>query len=174
MISKRLLWVHGAAYPLENIVRVHTFYLTPRRGAAFGRFLKRGGSTLLVLVFLMWISDSSSRGWGSSSDLADVLEPLMVVVGGVLIYFFVEMLAVLFAATHHVLAVETNGLSTALVTAPREQLTELVLSIAEAIHKPDAELHAHVAAPAVTNYGNYYFGDAVNIYGGSGNTGVSK
>ncbi|MEU4274440.1 DUF6232 family protein [Streptomyces tanashiensis] len=175
LISKRLLWVHGAAYPLENIVRVHTFDLTPRRGAAFAQFLKRGGVTLLILLLLMWISDATSGGWdGSSSDLSDVTGFLMVLVVVALIYFIGDMLAVVFAGTHHVLAVETNGRSTALVTAPREQLNELVVSIAEAIDKPDAELHAHVASLAITNYGNYHFGNSVNMYGGSGNTGVSR
>ncbi|MFC9591934.1 DUF6232 family protein [Streptomyces sp. NPDC056944] len=175
LISKRLLWVHGAAYPLENIVRVYTFDLTPRRGAAFARFLKRGGFTALVLVLIVWISDSSSGGWdGSSSDLPTVSGVLLLPVVFLLIYFIGDMLAVVFAATHHVLAVETNGRSTALVTAPREQLNELVVSIAEAIDKPDAELRAHVASLAITNYANYHFGDSVNMYGGSGNTGVAR
>ncbi|MEE1809726.1 DUF6232 family protein [Streptomyces sp. BE133] len=176
VISKRLLWVHGAAYPLENIVRVYTFELTPRRGEAFTRFLRRGGFTLLLLFLLMWLSDSSkgSYGYGSSSDLEGAFQFFLVVVVGMLIYFFAEMAGVVFAASHPVLAVETNGRSTALVTGKREYLNGLVYSIAEAIDRPDAEFHASVTSLAITNYGNYHFGDSVNIYGGIGHTGVSK
>ncbi|MEU6663088.1 DUF6232 family protein [Streptomyces sp. NPDC046821] len=176
VISKRLLWVHGAAYPLENIVRVYTFELTPRRGAAFARFLKRGGITLLVILLMMWVSDSSSGSYeyGSSSGLDGVFGFFLVVAIGALIYFFAEMVSVVFAASHPVLAVETNGRSTALVTGKREYLNGLVYSIAEAIDRPDAEFHAAVTTLAITNYGNYHFGDSVNIYGGSGHTGVSK
>ncbi|MFE7511722.1 DUF6232 family protein [Streptomyces sp. NPDC057540] len=177
VISKRLLWVHGGAYPLENIVRVHTFVLRPRRGEAFARFLKRGGVTLVVLLILANFSDSSSSSWdssGSDSGLDGFLSIAMVFVGFLLIYYFADMASVVFAGSHDVLAVETNGRSTALVTGKRKHLNELVHAIAEAIDKPDAELHAHVASLAITNYGNYHFGDSVNMYGGSGNTGVSK
>ncbi|MEV6162876.1 DUF6232 family protein [Streptomyces sp. NPDC052052] len=178
VISKRLLWVHGAAYPLENIVRVYTFELTPRRGAAFARFLKRGGFTLLLLLLLMWIDDeqggSSGYGSSSSSGSAGLIQFFLAVAACVLIYFFVEMASVAFAASHFVLAIETNGRSTALVTGERAYLNGLVYSIALAIDRPDAEFHASVTLLSITNYGNYHFGDSVNIYGGNGHTGVSK
>ncbi|MGW4849685.1 DUF6232 family protein [Streptomyces sp. NPDC004288] len=177
VISKRLLWVHGGAYPLENIVRVHTFVLRPRRGEALARFLKRGGVTLVVLLILANFTDSSSSAWdssGSDSGLDGFLSIAMVFVVFLLIYYFADMASVVFAGSHDVLAVETNGRSTALVTGKRKHLDDLVHAIAEAIDKPDAELHAHVAALAITNYGNYHFGDSVNMYGGSGNTGVAK
>ncbi|WP_426364638.1 DUF6232 family protein [Streptomyces sp. E-08] len=177
VISKRLLWVHGGAYPLENIVRVHTFVLRPRRGEALARFLKRGGITLVVLLILSNFADSSSSSWdssGSSGDLDGFVGAALVFVVSLLIYYFGDMASVVFAASHDVLAVETNGRSTALVTGKRKHLNELVHAIAEAIDKPDAELHAHVATLAITNYGNYHFGDSVNMYGGSGNTGVAR
>ncbi|GGU78346.1 hypothetical protein GCM10010275_11350 [Streptomyces litmocidini] len=170
VISKRLLWVHGGAYPLENIVRVYTFVLRPRRGDAFARFLKRGGFTLALFLFLAYLSNPSSGG----SDMEGSLGTVLFVVGMVLVYYFGDMASVVFARSHHVLAVETNGRSTALVTGKREHLNQLVRSIAEAIDEPDAEFKASVETLAVTNYGNYFFGDSVNMYGGSGNTGVAK
>ncbi|MEW1694242.1 MULTISPECIES: DUF6232 family protein [unclassified Streptomyces] len=173
VISKRLLWVHGAAYPLENIVRVYTFRLRPRRGEAFARFLKRGGFTLLLILLLTWIGDSTG-GYGSSSGIEDFLGFALLVAGCLFVYFIGDMLAVVFAVSHPVLAVETNGRSTALVTGRRDYLNGLVLTIAEAIDRPDAELHATVASLAITNYGNYHFGDSVNIYGGNGHTGVAR
>ncbi|MFC9394146.1 DUF6232 family protein [Streptomyces sp. NPDC057027] len=180
VISKRLLWVHGGAYPLENIVRVYTFVLRPWRGEAFARFLKRGGITLALLLFLMYLSDSSSgsswdSGYGSSgSDMEGFVAFALFAVAMLLIYFFGVMASVVFAKEHDVLAIETNGRSTALVTGKREYLNQLVGSIAEAIDKPDAEFQAAVGTLAITNYGDYFFGDTVNMYGGSGNTGVVK
>ncbi|WP_406150952.1 DUF6232 family protein [Streptomyces sp. NBC_01012] len=173
VISKRLLWVRGAAYPLENIVRVYTFELTPRRGAAFTRFLKRGGATLIFLLLLTWFSDTSRSSYGSSDSdgLADFLLAVGVVV---LTYFAGEMASVVFARSHPVLAVETNGRSTALVTGEIGYLNGLVYAIAEAIDLPDAEFHATVTSLSITNYGDYHFGDTANIYGGSGHTGVVK
>ncbi|MFB7515408.1 DUF6232 family protein [Streptomyces sp. NPDC056144] len=170
VISKRLLWVHGGAYPLENIVRVHTFLLRPRRGEAVGRFLKRGGITLLVLLFLQYLGEELSSG----SDIEGFVAVALLIAVGLLIYYFTEMASVAFAPNHHVLAVETNGRSTALVTGKREHLEGLVRDIADAIDKPDAEFTAWVGALNITNYDNYYFGDSVNMYGGTGNTGVSK
>ncbi|WP_225798996.1 DUF6232 family protein [Streptomyces sp. NK15101] len=177
VISKRLLWVYGAAYPLENIVRVYTFVLRPRRAEAFGRFLKRGGITLAVLLILMNFTDSSSSSYeygSDGSDLDDVLSFVLACAALLLAYYFGVMASVVFARSHDVLAVETNGRSTALVTGKREYLDRLVREIAEAIDKPNAEFQASVGTLAVTNYGNYYFGDAVNMYGGSGNTGMVK
>ncbi|MBB4982122.1 MULTISPECIES: DUF6232 family protein [Streptomyces] len=173
VISKRLLWVHGGAYPLENIVRVYTFVLRPRRGEAFFRFLKRGGATIALFLFLLYVSDSSSSSY-SSSDAEGFLGIARVLVLALLIYLFADMASVVFARSHYVLAIETNGRSTALVTGERDYLNQLVRSIAEAIDQPDAEFQASVGTLMVSNYGNYFFGDAVNMYGGSGNTGVAK
>lgn len=175
VISKRLLWVHGGAYPLENIVRVYTFVLRPRRGEAFARFLKRGGATLALLLILMYFEDSSSSSWYSDGGNDEgFLQVALFLVACLMIYFIGEMCSVVFALPHDVLAIETNGRSTALVTGKRAYLNGLVQSIAEAIDKPDAEFQAAVGTLAITNYGNYFFGDAVNMYGGSGNTGVAK
>ncbi|MFJ5827848.1 DUF6232 family protein [Streptomyces sp. NPDC093089] len=175
VISKRLLWVHGGAYPLENIVRVYTFVLRPRRGEAFVRFLKRGGATLAVLLILMYFEDSTSSSWDSGGgDSEGFLGVALFLVACLMIYFIGDMCSVVFALPHDVLAIETNGRSTALVTGKRAYLNGLVQSIAEAIDKPDAEFQAAVGTLSITNYGNYFFGDAVNMYGGSGNTGVAK
>ncbi|MEU5215066.1 DUF6232 family protein [Streptomyces sp. NPDC020807] len=170
VISKRLLWVHGGAYPLENIVRVHTFVLTPRRAQAVGRFLKRAGITAAVIWLCLFIAD----GPATDSDMESVTALALLVGVGLLVYYFSDMASVAFAADHHVLAVETNGRSTALVTGKREYLEGLVREIAEAIDEPNAQLTAWVGALNITNYDNYYFGDSVNMYGGTGNTGVSK
>ncbi|MER7537443.1 DUF6232 family protein [Streptomyces sp. NPDC097704] len=173
VISKRLLWVHGGAYPLENIVRVYTFVLRPRRGEAFVRFLKRGGFTLALYLLLTFVSDSSSSSY-SSSDADGILGLARILALAMLIYFGADSASVIFAGSHDVLAIETNGRSTALVTGKRDYLNQLVRQVAEAIDKPDAEFQASVGTLAISNYGDYFFGDTVNMYGGSGNIGVAK
>lgn len=181
VISDRLLWVNRAAYPLENITRVYTFVLTPRRGAAFVRFLKRGATMVVVILVLMILSGGSGGSSDyyddddfDSSSWSDVLGFLLVLAVLVLIYFFVEMVGVVFASSHYTLAIETNGQSTALVSGDPRHLDELVVKIAMTIDKPNAVLRATVESLSITNYGNYQFGDSVNIYGGSGHTGVLK
>ncbi|GAB1340804.1 hypothetical protein ACE1SV_73940 [Streptomyces sp. E-15] len=176
VISDRLLWVNRAAYPLENITRVYTFVLTPRRGEAFVQFLKRGGGTVVLILVLMLFSDMSggSSDFDSSSGDDSVIQFLLVLAVLVLIYFFGEMASVVFASSHYTLAIETNGRSTALVAGDPRHLDALVVKIAETIDKPNAVLRARVETLSITNYGNYHFGDSVNIYGGSGHTGVLK
>ncbi|MGW9448059.1 DUF6232 family protein [Streptomyces sp. NPDC055632] len=177
VISKRLLWVNGAAYPLENIVRVYTFVLRPRRADAVRTFLKRVGLTLLAALgigFFAFLSEVFARGEEPGGFLAFLYQTSFLVVVGALIWFLVDMLAVVTASAHVVLAIETNGQSTAMVSGEPRYLHELVGKIATAIDEPDAELTVTVGALTISNPSNYYFGDSVNIYGGSGNTGVTK
>ncbi|MER5201784.1 DUF6232 family protein [Streptomyces sp. NPDC002825] len=177
VISKRLLWVGGAAYPLENIVRVYTFVLRPRKADAVRLFVKRVVLTLLVALaigLVAFLGQVFARGEGPGGFTAFLSQISFLGVIGALIWFTVDMLAVVTASAHDVLAIETNGRSTAMVSGDRRYLNELVGRIASAIDEPDAELTVTVGALTISNPSNYYFGDAVNIYGGSGNTGVSK
>ncbi|WP_369145074.1 DUF6232 family protein [Streptomyces sp. R44] len=177
VISKRLLWVSGAAYPLENIVRVYTFVLRPRKADAVRVFVKRVVLTLLAALaigLVAFLGQVFARGEGPGGFTAFLYQISILGVIGALIWFTVDMLAVVTASAHDVLAIETNGRSTAMVSGDRRYLNELVVRIASAIDEPDAELTVTVGALTISNPSNYYFGDAVNIYGGSGNTGVSK
>lgn len=169
-ISKRLLWVGGAAYPLHNIARVYTFTLRPKRLQAFTAFLRRAGLTVLVLLFLLVLVD----GLLPSED-ADNILPAVWAAGVMLLVFHTGALfVVLVSPDHHVLAVETSGPSTAVVTARNaEHLDRLVGYIAHAIDNPEAEFHVQVETLSI-NAGNYHFGDNVNMYGGSGNVGMVK
>ncbi|MGA5193478.1 DUF6232 family protein [Streptomyces exfoliatus] len=177
VISKRLLWVGGAAYPLENIVRVYTFVLRPRRADAVRTFLKRVALTLLALLgilFFSFLADAFGNGEGVGGFTAFLFQLSLLVVAGALIWFTTDMLNVVTASSHDVLAIETNGQSTAMVSGERRYLNELVGRIATAIDEPDAELTVTVGALTISSPSNYYFGDSVNIYGGNGNTGVAK
>ncbi|MFD3941331.1 DUF6232 family protein [Streptomyces sp. NPDC058579] len=173
-VSKRLLWVGRAAYPLQNVARVHTFTLVPRRGQAFWRFMKRISVTLLLALLLAMVTDQPSYdSYDSYSSDSDGIAPLLwFVVVCAVVYFIGDMLSVVLAKSHFVLAVETSGPSQAVVTSrDRAYLTQLVHTITDALENPDNEFRVQVERVMISKPSNYYFGDAVNMYG-SGNVGV--
>ncbi|MET8560276.1 DUF6232 family protein, partial [Streptomyces flaveolus] len=92
---------------------------------------------------------------------------------GLGIYFFVNMMTVVTAPAHFVLAIETSGPSTAVVTSRNPgQLPQLASYIVHALENPEAEFQVKVETLTI-NPRNYYFGDNVNMYGGTGNVGVA-
>ncbi|WP_232839291.1 DUF6232 family protein [Streptomyces triticisoli] len=170
-VGKRLLWVGRAAYPLQNIARVHTFTLTPRRKEATLLFLKRLAIILSVAFALTILGGLTGL---ASADVAGTIV-MLVWLGAVaaLVFSIVELASVLSAPMQYVLAVETSGPSVAMVTSGNPQyLDQLVGSIVHAIENPEAEFHVRVDQLTVDPK-NYYFGDNVNIYGGTGNVGIS-
>ncbi|MFF7180072.1 DUF6232 family protein [Streptomyces sp. NPDC008121] len=171
VISKRLLWVGGAAYPLQNIARVYTFTLHPRRKEAVVRFVKRVALTLALALVLTLLGGLATMG--SQETAESVLTWVWLLAAAALVYSLVEMVTVLTAQSHFVLAVETSGPSTALVTAKDpEHLRRLVHSIAHAIENPETEFQVRVETLTISP-SNYYFGDNVNMYGGTGNVGMA-
>ena len=170
-VSRRLLWVGDAYYPLQNIARVHTLTIHPRRKDAVLLFAKRLliiGAVTTLLGLLAGLIDSSSSGGATG------LTALVVIVAlAALVYCLVEMLKVLGAPSHYVLAVETSGPSTAVVTSPdRGRLRRLAQQIADAIENPKAEFEVRVDTLTISPK-HYYFGDNVNMYGGTGNVGMA-
>jgi hypothetical protein len=168
-ISKRLLWIGTAAYPLHNIARVYTLTLHPRRKEAVMRFLKRSGMIVAVamLVTLPAIAGAALSGDGTFLAL------IWFVAVGLWIFCLVDMIIVLSAPSHYVLAVETNGASTGVVTSRHPHyLNQLVGQISHAIDHPDTEFQVTVESINISP-SHYYFGDNVNMYGGSGNVGMA-
>ncbi|MEU4468905.1 DUF6232 family protein [Streptomyces sp. NPDC024017] len=171
-VSKRLLWVGQAAYPLRNIARVYTFTLHPKRKEAVIRFLTRTGITLAVAIGLSIIG--SVTFLASESTGSGLLTFVWIGSGAALIYFLVDMLSVVTAQSHYVLAIETAGPSTAMVTSRNPQhLDQLVGYVAGALENPDTEFQVTVERLTINSPTNYHFGDSVNMYGGSGNTGIA-
>ncbi|MER5742601.1 DUF6232 family protein [Streptomyces sp. NPDC002225] len=171
-VGKRLLWVGGAAYPLRNITRVYTFLLTPKRAEATVRFFKRLALILAVAFGLLIVSGISRFGSDEASDGIAGLVPI----GGLVAFVFAasELVMVLTARAHWVMAIETSGLSTALVTSRDiPHLNELVGHVVKAIEDPAIEFQVKVDTLMI-NPKNYQFGDNVNMYGGSGNSGMVK
>lgn len=172
-VTRRLLWVGGAAYPLSNVTRVYTFVLTPRRGAATVVFFKRLAIILSVAFALTILGGLTAFGGGK--DAAGTIVSLVWTGALVaLAYSLVEWVAVLSAASHFALAVETSGASTALVTSKDTgHLQRLVGQVVDAIENPEADFLVHVETLAI-NPEHYHFGDNVNMYGGTGNVGMAK
>ncbi|KUN93635.1 DUF6232 family protein [Streptomyces caeruleatus] len=170
-VGKRLLWVDGAAYPLENVTRVYTYTLTPRRKEATLLFVKRVGIILSVafaLTILGGLTSIANEGAGGT-----ILTFVWLGALAALAFSIVELVSVLTASSQYVLAVETSGPSIAMVTsADPRQLDQLVGSIVQAIENPEVEFQVRVDRLMV-NPRNYYFGDNVNMYGGTGNVGVA-
>lgn len=171
VVSKRLLWVGGACYPLANVARVHTLTIHPRRKGAVARFLKRAAIVVAVTIALSIIGGLTMLGdQGAGQGL---LTFVYLGAGAAMIYSFVEMIQVLSAEPHFVLAVETSGPSQAVVTSSNPHLlNHLVGQIAHAIENPETEFQVKVESITV-NPKNYYFGDNVNMYGGNGNVGMA-
>lgn len=171
-VSKRLLWVGQAAYPLRNIARVYTFTLHPKRKEAVIRFLTRTGITLAVAIGLSIIG--SVTFLASESTGSGLLTFVWLASGAALIYFLVDMLSVVTAQSHYVLAIETAGPSTAMVTSRNPQhLDQLVGYVAGALENPDTEFQVTVERLTINSPTNYHFGDNVNMYGGNGNVGIA-
>ncbi|MEU3772211.1 DUF6232 family protein [Streptomyces sp. NPDC032472] len=170
-ISRRILWVGGAAYPLENIARVYTFTLHPRRKDATVRFLKNLGLILsgaFALTILAGLTSLANREAASS-----ILSFVWLGAGAALVWSLVEWIAVLTSPSHYVLAVETSGPSIAVVTSKDHGvLHQLVGQITHAIDNPAVELQGVRVDTVNISPRNYYFGDNVNMYGGSNNVGM--
>ena len=170
-VSRRLLWVGGACYPLHNIARVHTLTLRPRRKEAVLRFLKRCAIIAVVTIALTIVGGLTFMG--SQDTGGGLLSFIYLGSAAASVYSLVELIQVLTAPPCFVLAVETSGPSQAVVTSRDPQLLrQLVQQIAHAIEHPETEFRVRVDSISISPQ-NYYFGDNVNMYGGSGNVGMS-
>ncbi|WP_246094527.1 DUF6232 family protein [Streptomyces griseofuscus] len=175
-VSKRILWIGRAVYPLANIARVYSFMLRPRRKEAVLRFLRYSAGTIAIamLVMLPSLPALALGGSDGQSGAAGYVVFVWLLAVGAEIFFLADMIGVLAASPQFVLAVETSGASTALVTSPDPRyLDQLVEQLSYAIEHPDTEFRVTVQSLTVSPK-NYYFGDNVNMYGGNGNTGISS
>ncbi|MFE8942403.1 DUF6232 family protein [Streptomyces sp. NPDC007856] len=174
-VSKRILWIGAAVYPLHNIARVYTFVMRPKRKEAVLRFLRYTAVTMIVGFLAMLpglLASINGGGVDGNSGAAGYVVFVWIVAALAEIYFLIEMIGILTAAPQHVLAIETSGASTALVTSQNAQyLDQIVGQISYAIDHPDVEFKVTVESLTVSPK-NYYFGDNVNMYGGSGNVGI--
>ncbi|MFD7644095.1 DUF6232 family protein [Kitasatospora sp. NPDC059795] len=173
-IDRRTLWIGQAAYPLHNIARVFPVVLTPRYAEAFERFGRRLAITVSVAFVVAAIGNLSiemTQRSSARSDNASSFTRTVVTFGVIaLVIHVVNLLQVVLQKPQHAVAIETNGTSVALITAPDAQRRlALTQHIAAAIDDPAAGLTVHVDTLSI-NPAHYYFGDTVNVHG-TGNVG---
>lgn len=167
-VTKRLLWVGEEVYPLQNIARIHTFTLTPRRDDAVKRFLKRTALVFAAGTIINAVAYKESDSGGSSPAVS------IIVLAVTAYLFFTELLPTLRAKSEYALSVEASGPPTTLLTSDKEeQLKDIARKIALAIDSPDEEFQ-FIVNTVIVNPNDYHFGDNVNIYGGVGNVGVER
>ncbi|MET9853442.1 DUF6232 family protein [Streptomyces sp. NPDC006450] len=155
-VSRRLLWVGEAVYPLHNVVRVRSFVLRPNRTKALLQFAQ----WMVVVVVL-----SLLRGLPDGARL---------ILAVVMIFLVALLVRRLTRPDVFAMAVETSGAPAAVVTLThRDELRRLVRSIVDAIEHPEREFSVYVQQLQV-KLGDYHFGDTVNINGGNGNKGILK
>ncbi|MGW3229939.1 DUF6232 family protein [Kitasatospora sp. NPDC001095] len=174
-VTRRILWVGAAAYPLAMIARVTTTVLVPEKAGAVMRLLRVIGimTVATLIVSLLASLDNNNRSYGGSSGFA--AGPFVVVaVIIVVVYFFTVTLPRLVQPRLYALSVDTAGTPTALLAwespGPAQQLQA---TITQAIENPQIEFQQFVHTVNIDRR-HYQSGDHVNIYGGHGITGVSK
>lgn len=175
-VGRRLVWVGNAAYPMRNITRVHTYTIRPKRQEAVTQFVTRAAATAAIVVALTLLALPPAAflsGMGGSDSGFGIIAFVWLAGFGLGVYFFVNMITVATAPARFVLAIETSGPSTALVTSSNPQyLPQLAGCVIHAMENPETEFQVTVETLAI-NPRNYHFGDSVNMYGGTGNVGVA-
>jgi hypothetical protein len=141
-VSRRILWIGAAAYPLHNIARAQTVEIRPDRAGSVRKYL---GQVLawLVLGFAVAVLP------GHQGVLA------VFIVLGLLAISTIRLGFALTAGSYYAMLIETSGSpQTALVTADRREVATIVQQTMEAIDNPSAEFHTQVNH--VTNIGEQY------------------
>jgi len=153
-VSRRILWVGGEAYPLQNIARARTVQVTPRRGAMLWSFAKTtlfcGVVGLAATIALDYVDPPV--------DEYRIRRAITAAVTTLVLFNAIRLVAGLVRRTRYALVIETAGNPrTALVTRDRHIVEQLVHQIMAAIDNPDAEFSIQVT--------NYHFGDNILQFG---------
>ena len=141
-VSRRILWIGSAAYPLSNIARAQTIEIAPNRARAVRVFL---GEVLAVLA-LGWAATTAAGlvrvQVASRSDLRQIV---LWVVLGLLVLAALRLLVTVWTRTYYAMVIETAGSPrTALVSRDRAEVLSLVRRTMEAIDDPAADFHQQV------------------------------
>lgn len=141
-ISRRVLRIGAAAYPVQNIARAQTVTLVPKRGTAWRRY---------VVAVVFWVilgvaaAVAVKKVTGLSNSGLTALHGVEVAALVLLVVSTIRLIVKLSARTFYALVIETAGTPrTALVGANQREVTQLVNEIMEAIDDPAAELHYHM------------------------------
>lgn len=141
-VSRRVLWVGEAAYPLQNIARAQRVKLVPKRGAALRSYVK----AVLFWMLLGTVAAIALSTAGLLRSGASTLAGLVIIAVPVLIVVrTIRLIGVLLPRELYALIIETAGTPrAALVSADESQVLELVHLIMDAIDNQKAEFHMRV------------------------------
>ncbi|MCC3767819.1 DUF6232 family protein [Streptomyces sp. UNOC14_S4] len=161
-IEDRILWIGGAAYPVQNIAVAMTVEYVPRRMAAIVRFLSSMAILLAVLVLLARTNIPHRYGYGYG--YGTLVRPVAL---ALVAFFAFRMLRVLFMRTRYAVYIGTSGSPFAVLGSTDErEMREIVDQVAKAINNPEARYHT-----TVTNIlgdvisGDKVFGDKFKVFG---------
>ena len=154
-VSKRVLWIGGDAYPLQNIARAQTRKLEPRHGTPIKSYIKTVvrwlilGIVATVAMAILDVHNSSLSGL------------IWLVVLALLVISSIKLARALREerkkVPYYTLVIETAGTPrTLLASTDGSQIRELVGAIMSAIDNPDVYYHQQIM--------NHY-GDIIRQYG---------
>ncbi|MEU0737926.1 DUF6232 family protein [Streptomyces sp. NPDC006134] len=160
-VSRRVLWLDGDAYPLQNIARARTAEIPPRRAEEAGKAFGIGIAMTLFGVIALWFLGIFPE-WGPVVFLTWTVK-----VGGIIFYLFL-ILAMAEICTRKILyalVIETSGPpSTLIASESRAVVDDLVRKITDAIDDPQAEFQVTVEnlqiGDRIQQIGNHNIGRA--------------
>ncbi|GCD39464.1 hypothetical protein OEIGOIKO_07297 [Streptomyces chrestomyceticus JCM 4735] len=157
-VSRRILWVGAAAYPLHNIACVTTTELKPRLWLILKRVGPWGFAVCAVFMGMVLYSTG-----GSVALVTLVGPPVLAGVAVLVISLLVRLTMAVTRSTLHRLNIETAGAPYAVLTSPDKNLVaQISHSIMDAIDNPQAEFQFQVE--------NFHVGDSIKQFGNQ-NTG---
>lgn len=151
-VSRRILWIGAAAYPLHNIARAQTIRIVPNRARAISRYVAQ---VLVVLVLGAGAIVAIDNAEIPEADPEQLRQLASYVVLGLIAMSSLKLLMTLLTRTYYAMVIETAGSpQTALVSTDRAEVTSLVRKTMDAIDNPAAEFHQQVQN--ITNIGEQY------------------
>jgi hypothetical protein len=135
-ISKQILRIGSAAYPVQNIARARTVKLAPNRGAALRRYLK---------AVVLWVLLGIGAAVANAHSLPAVAGGLTLLIVLLVIISTIKLIRVLYRKTYYALVIETAGPPDTVLVSPGEnELHRIVDEIMDAINNPAATFHTSV------------------------------
>ncbi|WBP89629.1 DUF6232 family protein [Kitasatospora cathayae] len=151
-VSRRVLWIGGDAYPLNQIARARqVVWWPPKRSRLIIRFVRK----LLGLLIIAGVLNALVPGMLTRPGSAYLPDALLL---GFFCYYLYRLVTQLRYKPLYKLVIETSSSSnTAVVSYQAWQVQDLIQRIMEAIDDPLAEFTIQVE--------NVHIGDQINQYG---------
>jgi len=148
-VSRRVLWIGSAAYPLQNIARAQTVRLPPGRARAVRHWV-------MQIVLWLGLEFAALYAIGAAGEDPDEFAPLATyVVLGLVALSTLKVVVALVGRTYYAMVIETAGSpQTALVSTRRSEVMALVREVMDAIDDPNASFTTHIQN--ITNIGEQY------------------